>query len=410
MNVGLPKNVSYCGFVALFLVGVFSGLAFSQQQGVPDGSDFSLLKDAAQSIAAGNLDRAEKELQTVLQTSPEEVRALNFLGIIRAQQRREPEAERFFRQAIEIRPDFTSAHASLGLLYIQMSKPDDAVAQLKETLRLDPGRTDAAAALTDVWRDQARAAVRQGDPEKALAVLMEARKVSPHDADVLFDFGMVALRMSLFPDSVQAFQQALNRRKDFGNALYGLGRAQMGLDKYDEAHEAFVRYVQLQPQDASGHYALGMTLQALQRPEDARTEYEKSIQLKPDQTESHFQLGQMDVDAGDLKSAADRFDRVLNQDPRHAGALAGAGRVAFHNKNYARASEFLRRAVKTAPALREAHYYLGLTYARLGQKEDSERELQTAAQLEKEDLERHRTVFKIVDPDQVRSSDSDANQ
>ena len=410
MKRRLPKKVTHCWLLALFLSGLLPASVRSQNQEVSSGSNFSLIKDAAQSIAAGNLDRAEKELQTVLQTTPEEFRALNLLGIIRAQQRREPEAERLFQRAIEIKPDFTSAHASLGLLYIQMSKPDDAVIQLKETLRLDPSRTDAAAALTGVWRDQAHAAVRQGDPEKALAVLMEARKVSPHDADVLFDFGMVALRMSLFPDAVQAFQEALNQRKDFANALYGLGRAQMGLDKYNEAHDAFVRYVRLHPQDASGHYALGMTLQALQRSAEARIEYEKSIQLKPDQTESYFQLGLMDVDAGDLKSAADRFSRVLNQDPHHAGALTGAGRVAFQRKGYAQASELLQKAIKTAPSLREAHYYLGLTYARLGQKEDSERELQAATQLEKEDLEKHRTVFKIVDPDQAQSSAGNPSQ
>ena len=199
----------------------------------------------------------------MLQTSPQEFRALNLLGIVRAQQRREPEAERLFRRAIEIKPDFTSAHTSLGMLYVQMSKPDQAIPELKEALRLDPGRTDAADALSGVWREQAHVAVQEGDSEKALSLLIEARKINPTNTDVLFDFGMVALRMSLFPDAVQAFQETLNLRKDDGNALYGLGRAQMGLDKYQEAHESFVRYVQLHPQDASGHYALGMTLQAL---------------------------------------------------------------------------------------------------------------------------------------------------
>ena len=102
-----------------------------QGQAVARGGDLSLLKDAAQAIAAGNLERAENELQSVLQTSPEEFRALNLLGIVRAQQRREPEAERLFRRALEIKPDFTSAHTSLGMLYVQMSKPDQAIPELK---------------------------------------------------------------------------------------------------------------------------------------------------------------------------------------------------------------------------------------------------------------------------------------
>jgi tetratricopeptide (TPR) repeat protein len=357
MNLRLRQTLYRCWPLLLFL----GGTAYPQGQAVTHGGNLSLIKDAAQSIAAGNLDRAERELQTVLQASPQEFRALNLLGIIRAQQHRESEAEEFFKRAIEIKPDFTSAHASLGLLYVQMSKPDEAIPQLKQSLRLDPGRTDASAALAGVWRDQAHTTLQQGDPEKALSLLIEARKLSPNDADVLFDFGMVALRMSLFPDAVQAFQETLNLRNDYGNDLYGLGRAQMGLDKYQDAHEAFARFVQLHPQDASGHYALGMTLQALQRSDEARSEYEKSIQLKCEQTESYFQLGRMDLDAGDLKSAADRFSRVLKHDPHHAGALTGAGRVAFQAKKYTKAAELLQSAVAIESSLREAHYYLGLS-------------------------------------------------
>jgi len=405
MNLRIRQVLIRCP--VLLILGT---TAYLQGQAATRGGDLSLLKDAAQAIAAGKLERAENELQSVLQTSPEEFRALNLLGIVRAQQRREAEAERLFRRAIEIKPDFTSAHTSLGMLYVQMLKPDQAIPELKEALRLDPGRTDAADALSGVWREQAHAAVQSGDSEKALSLLIDARKINPNNADVLFDFGMVALRMSLFPDAVQAFQETLNLRKDDGRALYGLGRAQMGLDKYQEAHDAFVRYVQLHPQDASGHYALGMTLQALQRSNEARSEYEKSIQLKPDQTECYFELGLLDIDAGDLKSASDRFRLVLKQDPHHGGALTGAGRVAFQQKAYSNAAELLQSAVAADTAMREAHYYLGLTFSRLGRKEDSEKELQIASQLEREDVEKHRTVFKIIDPEQVSPRVGDQSQ
>jgi len=406
MNLRLRKIFFGC-WPLLLLLG---GAAHSQNQAVRTEGNLAIIRNAAESIAAGNLDQAEKQLHTVLQENPDEFRALNLLGIIRAQQRREPEAEELFKRAIEIKPDYTSAHASLGLLYLQMSKPDAAISQLKEALRLDPQRTDVSAALSGVWRNQAHAAVQQGDPEKALSLLIEARKITPNDADVQFNFGMVALRMSLFPDAVQAFQETLKLRKDDGNALYGLGRAQMGLDKYDEARESFAHFVQLHPEDVSGHYALGMTLQALQRSDEARSEYEKSIQLKPVQTESYFQLGVMDLEAGDLTSAQKRFTRVLEQDPHHAGALTGAGRVAFQQKEYAKAVEFLQSAVAASSSIREAHYYLGLTYARLGRKEDSDKELETASRLEKEDLEKHRTVFKIIDPQEAQAPATDPNQ
>src|SRR5260370_23055208 len=69
------------------------------------------LRNAARSIAAGNLESAERELQSVLRNRPGDYRALDLMGIIRVQQHREPEAEEVFQQAIRRKPDFASARA-----------------------------------------------------------------------------------------------------------------------------------------------------------------------------------------------------------------------------------------------------------------------------------------------------------
>ncbi|MGA7218389.1 MAG: tetratricopeptide repeat protein [Candidatus Sulfotelmatobacter sp.] len=379
----------------------FASIAvFAQSPAKPPLENISLVKDAAQAFAAGDSKRAESELNTVLATEPNEFHALNLLGIIRAQQRREPEAETLLKRAIEIKPDFASAHVSLGMLYVQIAKPDDAIPQFQQALRLDPERTDARSSLVNVWRDRAHAVAAQ-DPEKALALLIQARKADPKDADVQYDFGMVALRMSLLPDAKHAFQQALSLRKDDATALYGLGRTEMALAEYEDAQATFRRYCELRPGDASGHYALGVTLAALQRWGDARSQFERSIEIQPAQTESYFQIGRIDLEAGDLPAAEAQFTRVLKRDPHHAGALAGMGRARFQQKDYAPAADFLQKAIAADASLREAHYYLGMTYARMNRKEDSEKEQEIATRLEHEEVEKHRNGLKIIDSDQV---------
>src|SRR5258708_505525 len=358
-----PVNKTLCIWTLLF-VAIISASAQVSSQGV----NASLLKDAAQNIASGNLERAENELQSILRIAPNDYRVLNFLGIIRAQQRRDKEAEQLFRQVIGQKPDFASGHVNLGLLYVQMNRPDVAIPELEEAMHLDPTRTDAASALVAVWREQARAAVSAGDPEKALSLLIPARKLTPTDPDVQFDFGMVALRMSLLPDAIDAFQQTLKLRGNDPPALYGLGRAYMGLSKFDDARKQFARYVELRPEDAAGHYALGMTLSALQRSREARSEYGKAIAITPVQTESYFRLGLLDLDSKDLDSAAKNFHQVLDRDPKHAGALAALGRVELEKKQFGEALDLLQRAISSDDSLREAHYYLGLTSARMGRK------------------------------------------
>lgn len=398
MKLRLRKAL-ICWGILTFLFVPADGLAQSQVQASAENS--SLLKDAAQSLAAGDLKRAESVLHIVLGTAPDDFRALNLLGIIRAEQHRDADAEELFNRAIKLKPDFASAHVSLGMLYVQMSKPDEAIPQFQEALRLDAARSDARASLIQVLRDEAHAGLRENDPEKALSLLLQARKISPEDPDVQYEFGMVALNMSLLPDALQAFKDALALRKDDGKALYALGRTQMALANFEDARATFDRYGQLHPADASGHYALGMTLEALQRAADARRQFEKSIELQPAQTESYFQLGRIELEAGNPGAADAQFTRVLSRDSHHAGALGSEGRLKFEQKDYAQALDLLEKAIALNASLREAHYYLGMTYARMNRKSDSDTELAIASRLEHEEVERHQNLIRIIDADQV---------
>jgi tetratricopeptide (TPR) repeat protein len=380
--------------------------AFAQSSTPPAQRDQdALIKDAAQSMMAGKLDQAESDLETVLKTNPNEYRVLNMLGMVKAQQQRNPEAEAIFKRVIRQKPDFVSAHVNLGLLYLQTSRIDDAVPQFQEALRLAPGRADAVGPLLNAWAVQARAAAGAGELEKALSILLQARRLSPKNPDVLYDFGMVALRMSLFPDAADAFQGVLAVRPNDAQSLYGLGRAQMSLHKYQDASETFSHYVQHYPQDASGHYALGVTLAALQKPLEATAEFRRSIEIQPAQTESYFQLGRICLDQDDLQCAAENFDRALERDPHHAGALGGKGRIEFQKKNYASAAELLQRSISADAAVREPHYYLGLTYARMGRAAESQIELQKATEIEHAEVEVNRGVLKLLDS---RESSTDA--
>jgi tetratricopeptide (TPR) repeat protein len=374
----------------LLLSSLLSAAQVSRQD-----SNLSLLQDAAQAITVGKLSRAEGDLQSVLRDAPDDYRALDLLGVVRILQRREIVAEKLFRRALQKKPDFAPARAHLGLLYVQMGRPEEAVPQLREAVRLDPARSDASGALVRILQDQARAASATGNSEKALALLMDARKSAPDNPDVNSELGTIALQMSLWQDAVEAFQRTLRMREDDPLALYNLGRAFMGLSQFEIARQQFARYVAVRPDDASGHCALGMTLAALELVPEARKQFERSIALAPAQTESYFRLGLIDLDAKDLDEAARNLHQVLSREPKHAGALSALGRVAFEQKRYPEATDLLQRAIASDESLREAHYYLGLTFARVGRKEEAEAQLQIATRLEHDEAEHRRTLFRI---------------
>jgi tetratricopeptide (TPR) repeat protein len=385
------RNQLLCG--GLLLLSSLMPVAQPQK---PDANG-SLLQNAAQAMTAGKLSLAEKDLQSVLHTAPENYRALDLLGVVRILQKRTPEAEELFLRAIQNNPDFAPARAHLGLLDAQNGRTEEAISQLREALRLDPSRRDASGALVGILQDHARTAVESRDYPTALSLLTEAEKYEPDNPDVRFELGTVELQMSLWEDAVEAFQKVLKLRGAEPLAHYNLGRAFMGLSRFEDARQQFARYVEAHPEDASGPCALGMTLAALERGPEARQQLERSIALDPEQTESYFRLGLIELNNKDLDQAAANFRQVLSRNPKHAEALSALGRVAFEQRRYSDAIDLLRRAIDNDESLREAHYYLGLTLVRLGRKEEADIQLQIATRLEHDEAQHRRTLLRIQD-------------
>jgi Flp pilus assembly protein TadD len=140
-------------------------------------------------------------------------------------------------------------------------------------------------------------------------------------------------------------------------------------------------YLRARPNDASAHFGLGHILAMEQRADAARAEFERSIALQPVQTESYYQIGKIELDAHHDAKAESLFLKTLDRDPSHGGALAGMGMLAFRDKEYIKAEEYLAAAEKASPHYGPAHYYRGLALARLGRKDEADSELRTATEL-----------------------------
>ena len=349
----------------------------------------SLLQDAAQAMTAGRLTRAETDLQTVLRTAPDDYRALDLLGVVRVLQHRDVEAEQLFRRAVQKKADFAPAHAHLGLLYLQKGRVDDAVPQLREALHIDSARTDASDALVHILRDQSKTAAAAGDSGSSMALLREARNYAPDNPDVQFEFGTMALQLSLWQDAIAAFQQTLKLRQNDPWLSTAWDRVPRGIE-VDDARQQFARYVESRPDDASGHCALGMTLAALELTPEARNNLSDRSPWRP----SRRNPTSVSASSNSMRRTSTKrreiFRQVLTHDSKHAAALSGLGRVAFEQKRYSDAIDLLQRAIASDDSLREAHYYLGLTFVRVGRKEEADSRLQIATRLEHDEAQHRR--------------------
>lgn len=255
-------------------------------------------------------------------------------------------------------------------------------------LAANPADLSAQAREVQTSERMALMARSAGDRDQALRDLLRAQTFAPENTQVLYDLGVLEEEMHLYRDSDKSIAHALELGGTEPYLLYAAARVKLDLGQLEPAEKRMLEYLKIRPDDASAHYALGRIYQQGTRFDEAEKEFRRSLELQPKQTESYFQLGEIDLQRGDYAGAIENYSVTLKGDPGHGGALVGTGIANFRLKQYGAALDALRKAVAIEPKYQPGHYYLGLTLARLGQREESTTELAEATRLADADNKR----------------------
>ena len=285
-----------------------------------------------------------------------------------------------------------------GSELLQAGKAAAARDAFESALRADPADKNAQDGEVAASEKLALDARGSGNMDDALRDLLRAQDFAPNNPRLLFDLGMQEDDMRLYGDADRTLATAEQLNPNDPQVLYAVGRVKLDLGQLCPAEEKLRAYLKFNPNDASAHYGLGRVLQMGLQFDLARAEFQRSIDLRPVQTEAYYQLGDIALGQGDFSEAIFEFSKTLARNPKHAGALAGTGQAYFEQKEYAKAEEFLERAAAAAPEYETAHYYLGLTLARLGRKDESERELALATKLADEASKKDRNGLHLIPP------------
>jgi len=284
---------------------------------------------------------------------------------------------------------------STGTALLQAGKVSEARDAFEAVLEADPSNKEAQDGEVSCSERLALEARGQGRMNDALTYLVRAQQFVPKNGHLLFDLGIQEDDMHLYQDADRSLTQAEQLNAGDPNVVYAVARVKMDLGQLPAAEDKMQAYLKLRPADASAHYGLARVYQLGLQFDKARAEFQRSIELQPVQTEAYYQLGDMALGQGNFADAISEFSKTLARDPKHGGALAGTGQAYFAQKQYVQAEEFLQRAIVAAPNYQKGHYYLGLTLARLGRKEDSERELSLATKLADEAAKAARSGIQL---------------
>ena len=208
-----------------------------------------------------DLDRTDEATKVIEQgmtgtTSTEDDYALNLrLGVLRLKQARFEEARSAFNQAIALHPDLAVGYVALAQSFMQ-----------------------------------------QGNDEKAMEPLLQARTVAPTDATLEYYVGLISLR----------------------------------LGKVSEAEAALKNSIMLRPDVVESHYQLGKLYTQTDRLAQAKSEFERVIALAPTNSNAHYQLSKLYAKLGETQKAAEMADETkrLMQTQREAALTKQKSRLS----------------------------------------------------------------------------------
>ncbi len=168
-------------------------------------------------VESGNLEAAVRNYQTSLQIAPDETfhleQAHYNLGCVLLAQKKFPEAEVQFGEALRLNGDNADTHAGLGNALAAQRKYAEAEAEYSNALRLKPDNAAISQAL--------KIAILKAESEIALTNYYEDLKINP-TAEVHVQIAAILTIQGKYQDAVEHYVAALQVNPDAPDVLNNL--------------------------------------------------------------------------------------------------------------------------------------------------------------------------------------------
>jgi tetratricopeptide (TPR) repeat protein len=174
------------------------------------------LESALQHYQTGNLIEAERICRSVLQRQPEQVEALNILGVILCRSGRADAAIAHLQKALTVKPEFLDAWCNLGSALQEQGNLREAIPYYQRAIALNPDYADAHYNLALVLQERDRL-------EEALAHCRRVVALRPNFADAHYSQGFVLRRLGQLPEAIASYQRAIQIEPDYPEAHKNLG-------------------------------------------------------------------------------------------------------------------------------------------------------------------------------------------
>jgi len=222
----------------------------------------------------GNISKAAKYYQYLINQGVEDYRIFSNYGVILKDLGKLKQAELTTRKAIKLNPLLAEAHTNLGVILQGLGNLKEAEMSYRKAIEIQPDYANAYLSLGNLL-------IAIGKLQEAEPPTRKAIKLKPDFANAHLSLGNILKALGKLQDAEMSYRKAIEIQPDYANALSNLGNVLKDLGNLKEAETSTRKAIELEPNLLNAHLSLGEILFDLGKSEEANISDWNAIKLNP---------------------------------------------------------------------------------------------------------------------------------
>ena len=264
-------------------------------------------------VASGDFRAGIGIFRTYLERKPDDAETERVLALALMKAGRLDEAEKAFLRVIQLRPRSWSAYSGLGYYYFGVHQYAKAADAYHKGIDLNPN-------VARLHYNLGAAYLRLRRYPEAEAALRRSLEIAPQ-ATAFANLGTLYYIEGRYPDSVRAFEQAIERNpldywnhRNLADALARIpGQEPKARAEYLETIRLAGEALRLDPGNGEAHAIMGTALAKTSKTEAGLVEIQKAVSLDPNNPLVHQCAAIVLAAAGRSEAALEAIGRALEQ-------------------------------------------------------------------------------------------------
>ncbi len=253
--------------------------------------------------------------------------------------------------ALEMNPSNSSWHFNKALTLDTINRFDDAIAEYEIALELNP---DDLETLTSLAVDY----TRTGQYDSALEIFEHVEELNSNFEPCYCNRIITYTEMGQHDLAEQMFYLAQQIEPDCALCYYNIGNNLFVRGDYKKAIHCWQKTAELESTHPQINYRIAQAYWADGDNVLSREHFLAELRANPGDIDVIFDFGFFLLETGEIESAKEKFNRILEFQEDFAPALFYLGEIAFNNNEHEQAIELYNRALQKDNALRGPRYRL----------------------------------------------------